>query len=163
MTKIATQMIKCADFVVKKAIVIHQENYNLTRLVEKGFDDLPTTRRDASYAAQIARGFGISDSDITYIEDMPNYSMNQTFDNLKKEFFELAEEGKRTFLLVYATGHGVVDQQQYMVLNATSGNMYDLEGSCRDVCEYTKNMCTVVTLNDTGRDQKEHYKGLSLS
>ncbi len=44
-------MIKCVDFAVKKAIILHQEDYNLTRLVEKNFGDMPATRRDAQHAA----------------------------------------------------------------------------------------------------------------
>ena len=41
---------------------------------------------------------------------MPIARINLIFDIIKKEFLELAEDGKRTFLLVYATGHGVIDR-----------------------------------------------------
>ena len=41
---------------------------------------------------------------------MPIDRIHMVFDNIKKEFLALAEEGKKTFLLVYATGYGVVDQ-----------------------------------------------------
>ena len=41
---------------------------------------------------------------------MPIGRINLIFDVIKKEFLELAEEGKQTFLFVYATGHGVIDR-----------------------------------------------------
>ena len=49
-----------------------------------------------------------------------------------------------------------------MVLNSTSGNLFNLDENCREVCEFTKNMCTVFTLNDLGRDKMKRYKGLSV-
>ena len=71
-------------------------------------------------------------------------------------------QGKRTFLFVYAAGHGVADQQQYMVFNGTSGNLYNIEQNFRDVCDRSENMCTVFAVYDMCKDIKERYKDLTL-
>ena len=150
-------MSKCVDFAAKKAIILHQSDYSLTRLVEKEFVDLPQTKKDALHATQIAYGFGIAEKDITFIEDMPITAIHKVFNNVKREFIELSKKNRRTFLFVYAAGHGIADQEQLMVLNGTSGNLFNQTAMSRDVCRVTKNMCTVFTVNDMCKDIRERY------
>ena len=82
---------------------------------------------DAVNAKHIAHGFGISDSDITCIEDLPLNEINSIIIKTKKELKGLARQGKRSFLFVYGAGHGVADQEQYMILHSTSGNLFPIE------------------------------------
>ena len=49
-----------------------------------------------------------------------------------------SEKGKRSLFYVYCAGHGVADQQQYMVLNTTSGNLLNIEQTCKDMVTYSK-------------------------
>ena len=46
-----------------------------------------------------------------------------------------------------------------MVLNSTSGNLYNVENSCRDVCKFTKNMCTVFAVHDLCKDMIDALEG----
>ena len=53
-------MRECVDFAEKRALIFHQEDYSLARLVyPKKFQDLPDTKKDAINATHIAHGFGI--------------------------------------------------------------------------------------------------------
>ena len=62
-------MTKCTKFAAMKAIIIHQDDYSLTKLVYDSFGDIPATKKDAINATHIAHGFGISDKDIIYFEN----------------------------------------------------------------------------------------------
>ena len=63
-------MEECLDFVEKKALIFHQEDYSLAKLAYKEMENLPATKMDANVATQIAQGFGIKNKNITNIEDM---------------------------------------------------------------------------------------------
>jgi hypothetical protein len=69
--KTSIQLRNTVDFVAKKAIIITQSDYSLTRLVDTRLGNLPATKNDAVDAKEIAHGFGIIDDDILEIEDMP--------------------------------------------------------------------------------------------
>ena len=60
------QMKKCEEFAVRKALIFHQEDYSMARMIdEKGsaqWYDLPNTKQGAQLAKEIAHGFGIDDS-----------------------------------------------------------------------------------------------------
>ena len=60
--------------------------------------------------------------------------VNRIIVGIKKDFNRLAKEQKLSFLFVYGAGHGVADQQQYMVLNTASGNVFPIEQNCRQIC-----------------------------
>ena len=93
---------------------------------------------------------------------MTKQEIDKIINNIKREFLVFAENGKRTFLFVYCASHGVADQQQYMILNSTSGNLFKIEQTCLDVCNSTKNMCTVFAVYDMCKDELRRYPGLSL-
>ena len=81
---------------------------------------------------------------------------------IKKEVKALAKKGKRTFLFVYCAGHGVADQRQYMVFNAaTSGNLFSIEQTLRDICLASSNMCTVFAVYDMCKDIIGRYPELT--
>ena len=101
-------MANCLHFSAKKAVIIHQADYSLTRLVCADISQLPATKIDAVIAAHIARGLGIKDKDITYIEDMTSKEINKIMHKIKEEFKELSEKGMRTLLYVYCAGRGVM-------------------------------------------------------
>ena len=115
------------------------------------------TKDDAVHAYQIARGFGVHKSNIIHLNGMILSQVNDTFNRLKKMYRALAKEGKRSLLLVYCAGHGVADQQQYMVLNTTSGNLLNIEQTCRDVVSLSKDknknmMTTAFAIYDMCKD-----------
>ena len=61
-------MRECIDFHTKKAVIIHQDDYSLTRyLYPNKFKDLRATNRDKVTATHIAKGFGIRDRNIIYL------------------------------------------------------------------------------------------------
>ena len=80
-----------------------------------------------------------------------------------REFKELADEGKHTFLFVYGAGHGLFDKTQLLVLNsATSGNLYAIEDICRSFAgNITKHFCTVFAVYDMCRESANLYPNLS--
>ena len=77
-------MKKCEDFSVRKALIFHQEDYTLARMIDaKGsaqWYDLPNTKQDAEIAKQIAHGFGIEDCDIVLIEDWTVVEIKEVFE-----------------------------------------------------------------------------------
>ena len=89
------------------------------------------TKTDAVHARQIARGFGVKQRDIKVLTNATVKELNETFTAYGKSFKSLAKVDKRAFLMVYCACHGVADQQQWMVLNATSGNVYNIEGQLK--------------------------------
>lgn len=125
--------------------------------------DLPDTEKDAKVAKLIANGWGIEDKDILFVEDKNFAEINLILNNIKREFKALAKQGKRTFLYVYAAGHGAADQMQSMILNKTGANSFPIEKSCRDFCAITDNMCTVFAEYDMCKDLLENYPGLTLT
>ena len=155
-------MTKCTPFAAKVAIIIHQDDYSLTKLIYDTFDDLPATANDAVNATHIAHGFGIADKDILYFENTVIKKMNAKIDQVKREFRDLARQGKPTFLFVYGAGHGVSGQRQFMVLNGTSGNLYPIEQTCRDFCIITMNYCKVFAVYDMCKDELKNYEKLTL-
>ena len=120
------------------------------------------TKDDAKVATYHARGFGIEDEDIIYIEDMTITEIDKIVMEIKKSFLELANKRKRSFLYVYVAGHGCVDnQKQLLTLNGTSGNLYAIEDVCREISRYTKNMCTVFAVYDVCKSSIADYPELS--
>ena len=99
------------DFEVKKALIFHQSDYSLTRLIAgcQNLKDLETTKDEAAKATYIAHGLGIMDANITYIEDMAAHEIEEIFNEIIEEFSELEKQGKKTFLFVYGAGAGVID------------------------------------------------------
>ena len=64
---------------MKKALIFHQEDYSLTKLLGGGCsscENIVYTKHDAKVATQHAKGFGIEEEDITYIEDMTITEIN---------------------------------------------------------------------------------------
>ena len=80
----------------------------MTRLVDERFMDMRATKSDAVDAAEIAHGFGVLDSDITFIEDMPLSEINAIFAKLESELKQFTMTKKQTFLFVYVAGHGII-------------------------------------------------------
>ena len=152
-------MNECVDFVKKKAVIIHQSDYSLTRLAapDKNLGDLPATKNDKVNATEIARGFNIPDSDIIYIEDMPREDMEKVFEKVCRELNIYSKARQRTFLLVYAAGHGIADSVQFMVTNATSGNVFPIEDNLRSYCKGLKNYCTIFAIYDMCKSEKQGY------
>ena len=69
-------------------MIFHQQNYALTRLLGgkgcEGLKDLRATKDDAKVATYHARGFGIEDEDIIYIEDMSITEIDKIVMDIKK-------------------------------------------------------------------------------
>ena len=160
-------MDECEDFAVKKAVIIHQADYSLTRLLhsQPTFGDLNETKNDAVHARQLARGFGILEHDIIEINDMDIDLINLKLRELKEEFNKINSQPgntKRQFLFVYCAGHGVADQTSYMVLNATSGNLFPIETSLRDLCNGKEmEFLTVFSVYDMCKDMVSNYPNLT--
>ena len=74
--------------------------------------DLPKTKNDTLVATFIAHGFGIDGNDILYPLDSSLQSITAVFDKIGREFEELSEQNKKTFLFVYCTGYGLVSNLQ---------------------------------------------------
>ena len=49
-----------------------------------------------------------------------------------------------------------------MVLNATSGNLYNVEQTCKDLIHYSENSTTVFAVYDMCKDLKSNYPEFSL-
>ena len=103
------QISECEDFVASRAIIICQADYSLTRLVDKRLGDLNATQNDKVDATEIAHGFGIVEDDITYINDLPVLELGKAIVTALKPLRVLAEAKKKSFLYVYAAGHGIAD------------------------------------------------------
>ena len=73
---------------MKKAVIIHQEDYYLTRLAGESFQDLTAAKSNAYVATQIAKGLGIADKDIIMMENTPLEKMADTFREIKEECVE---------------------------------------------------------------------------
>ena len=76
------------DFVQKKAVIIYQEDYQLTRLAGESFQDLTAAKTNANVATQIAKGLGIADRDIILMENTPLEKMADAFRAIKEECVE---------------------------------------------------------------------------
>ena len=79
-------MSDCVPFAAKKALIFHQADYSLMRLVVEDFGNLSATKRDAETATHIAHGFGIKDKDIVSIENMTIAEIDQKVNAVKREF-----------------------------------------------------------------------------
>ena len=111
----------------------------------------------------MAHGFGVLDKDITYIEDMSLEEMNKTINSVIKELQGYSKQKKRSFLQVYAAGHGVDDGHQSFVINATSGNLYPIEKNLRDFCTTVlKDYCTIYATYDMCKSEKSQFKDLTM-
>ena len=82
------QISKCMDFAQKKAVIIYQEDYQLTRLAGESFQDLKAAKTNANVATQIAKGLGITDKDIILMENTPSENMVDAFRAIKEECVE---------------------------------------------------------------------------
>ena len=71
---------------------------------------MPATAKDAKVAKALANGFGIKDKDILFLENKNKKQIDAELNKIKREFRELSRKNKRTFLYVYAAGHGAADQ-----------------------------------------------------
>ena len=131
LSQFMTEVNVCIEFAAKKAIIIYQRDYSLTRLLDcngcKSLTDLTFTKEDERVASYIAQGFGIADKDITHVEDSTVEEIDEAIREITDEFKNLGAEGKRTFLLIYCASRGVIDRQQYLILNCTSSNLYNIE------------------------------------
>ena len=76
------------DFAQKKAVIIYQEDYQLTRLAGESFQDLKAAKTNANVATQIAKGLGIADRDIILMENTPSEKMVDAFRAIKEECVE---------------------------------------------------------------------------
>ena len=76
------------DFVQKKAVIIYQEDYQLTRLAGESFKDISAAKTNANVATQIAKGLGIADRDIVLMENTPSEKMADAFSAIKEECVE---------------------------------------------------------------------------
>ena len=80
---------------------------------------------------------------------MPAEKMADIFKDIQEEYVEQANEGKKTFLFVYAMGHSQRDRESLkFVLNSTTGVQFALETTCLDLSNATKNHCTIFQVND---------------
>ena len=67
------------------------------------------------------------------------------------------------FVFVYCAGHGVQhDSDQYMVLNDTSGNLFNIEQELKDLCYIGKGQCYVWAVFDMCKSDIRNYPGLTL-
>ena len=124
---------------------------------------MPISQHDIQVVTHSALGMGIPEKDILFIEDWSSSEMNQAFQQITREFMEIGAQGKRSFLYVYCLGKGVLERQQYMILNSTQENLFNLEQACINVCKQTKNMCTVFSVYDMKKDFLIRYPGLQKS
>ena len=142
------EQAKCPEFASSKCVIIHQQDYSLTRLIYPNFIDNPSTKKDIQHVKQIAKGFGIHDKDVIDCENMTINQLNTLFNRIKKEFRAFSKEDKKCFLFVYCIGLGVSDLDHYMLLNTTEGNVYSIEQTCKDVLTVTNNKSIVFSVYD---------------
>ena len=88
---------------------------------------MPITKQDIQVATHSALGLGIAEKDIILIEDQSASEMAQVFQQITQEFKETGAQGKRSFLFVYCLGRGVLEKQQYVILNSTQENLFNVE------------------------------------
>ena len=79
--------------------------------------DLPDCKEDNKKARELAIAFGIPKKNIKSITNKSGPEVDKIFNKLKRDIYNKTEDGKQIFLMVYCAGHGVSDQQQYMVMN----------------------------------------------
>ena len=140
---------------------MYQDDYALTRLVDPRIGNLNATVNDKVDATEIAHGFGIGQQDITVIHDLPILEMTNKMLNAMKPIRELAKNKKKSFLFVYAAGHGIADSVQFMLTNATSGNIYPLEDNLRGWCGQLDNYCTIFVVYDMCKSESSGYQKLT--
>ena len=63
-------MASCSSFALCKALIIHQEEYQLAQLMFDDLKSLPGAKKSVSKAIQMAKGLGILTKDIIQISDM---------------------------------------------------------------------------------------------
>ena len=75
-------------FSLKKAVIITQSDYSLTRIVNHQeawkCTDLDDSIEDTKLAAWVARSFGVASEDITFIEDWTLQKIKPVFESIKK-------------------------------------------------------------------------------
>ena len=80
----------CIVYAALKAVIIHQADYSMTRMVDckgcMGCGNLPATLNDAKVAKVIANGFGIEDKDILFLSNKNNKQINDELNKIKREF-----------------------------------------------------------------------------
>ena len=161
-----TQMNTTVDFFEKMLVIVTQADYSLVRQLfpekDRAFGNLPATDQDAKGARHIGHGFGIGDPNILHLK---NFTIKQLSDflhnRIKRRYRELSRKQKRCLLVIYCAGHGLADQRQWMVLNSTSGNIYPIEETARDICRFTKNLTTTLCIYDMCKDELTRYPQLS--
>ena len=57
----------------------------------------------------------------------------------------------------------MADQDQYFVLNGTSGNLYPISRTCRDIVLSSNKMATVFAVYDICKDEVWRYKDLTVA
>ena len=90
LSQFLTEVNVCMEFAAKKAIIFHQRDYSLTRLLDcngcKSLTDLTFTKEDEKVATYIAHGFGITDKDITHVEDWTIEEIDNAIQEITEEF-----------------------------------------------------------------------------
>ena len=71
---------------------------------------MPVVEKDAANAKRIALGMGIPEENIKMFTRMTSKAIQKVFREGMKAFITKNLDDKRSFLLVYAAGHGVCDQ-----------------------------------------------------
>ena len=86
------------------------------------------------------------------MEDKPLQEIKKILWDIARRFKALGLKGERTFLFVFCTGYGVIDQRQHIVLNGTSSKLYPIEAELRSIVAATLKMCTVFAVYDMCND-----------
>ena len=139
----------------KEAWIFTQANYEKVKQ-KTGYQwlgNLPATKDDAANAKMIAMGMGILEPNIFHITDK-DVSYHKSF--FQKKMIELRDRnihGKRSFLMVYVSGHGVWDNRQHYVLNVdTEVNMISIERLLRAIA--SESITNVLVFYDSCRSEK---------
>ena len=156
------------DFAVKKAIIIIQSNYNLTRELNNPgsslCQDIYTAKQDKVVATSIAHGFGVHDKDITHMSNWTTKAIDEQLQRITEEFDALSNKGQRTFLYVYCLGNGCIDsklRRLFLLLNGTASNMYPIEQNVRNITSASK-LSTVFAMYDLSQHDRFKFTGFKL-
>ena len=130
-------MANCSSLALQKAVILHQEDYHLARLMFDDLESLSDAKGSVNKAVQIARGFGIQAKDIVEISDMTAARAGEAFAKVKAELKSASELGRRTFLFVYCSGYGVNRKGRHVLLNSSQGSLFNVEQECTDILSST--------------------------
>ena len=76
---------------------------------------------------------------------------------------KVIKDGKQIFLMVYCAGHGVSDQQQYMVMNQNEGKhcLVGVEMKLRSLADVCNGKCGILAIYDMCRTDKAKFPELT--